>query len=139
MQIITNFFQCLEWHCVKIVVIWSFSCPYFPAFGLNTDHKNSEYGLFLHSVTIRNFVTKQNISNCNLEIIQHSMNFVIFGTTRREMNVFLILFSLWIKCIAFLAFCNFQTNAENNTILFKTYCNSLPGRPRTFAQKTCLH
>ena len=24
-------------HCVKSVVIWSFSGPYFPAFGLNTE------------------------------------------------------------------------------------------------------
>ena len=25
-----------EWHCVKSVRIWSYSGPYFPAFGLNT-------------------------------------------------------------------------------------------------------
>ena len=36
-------------HCVKSVRIWSFSGPYVPAFGLNTDQKNSEYGHFLHS------------------------------------------------------------------------------------------
>ena len=24
-------------HCVKSVRIWSYSVPYFPAFGLNTD------------------------------------------------------------------------------------------------------
>ena len=34
---------------VKSVRIWSFSGPYFPAFGLNTDQKNSEYGQFLLS------------------------------------------------------------------------------------------
>ena len=36
-------------HCVKSVRIWSFSSPYFPAFGLNTDQENSEYGHFLSS------------------------------------------------------------------------------------------
>ena len=30
--------------------IRSFSCPYFPAFGLITDQKKSEYELSLHSV-----------------------------------------------------------------------------------------
>ena len=52
-------------HCMKSVRIWSFSSPYFPAFGLNkrdteylsvfspnavnTDQKNSEYGQFSRS------------------------------------------------------------------------------------------
>ena len=33
-------------HCVKSVHIRRFSGPYFSAFGLNTDHRNSEYGHF---------------------------------------------------------------------------------------------
>ena len=33
-------------HCVISVRIRSFSGPYFSAFGLNTDQKNSEYGHF---------------------------------------------------------------------------------------------
>ena len=33
----------LDWHCVKNVLIRSFSGAYFPAFGLNTE----KYGLFL--------------------------------------------------------------------------------------------
>ena len=36
-------------HSVKSVRIRSFSGPCFPTFGLNTDHKNSEYGLFSRS------------------------------------------------------------------------------------------
>ena len=36
-------------HCVKSVRIRSFSGPYFPAFGLNTDQNNSEYEHFLRS------------------------------------------------------------------------------------------
>ena len=40
-----------EAHCVKSVRIRSYSSPYFPAFGLNTDQNNSEYGHFLHSGT----------------------------------------------------------------------------------------
>ena len=36
-------------HCVKSVRIWSYSGPYFPAFRLNTDQNNSEYGHFLRS------------------------------------------------------------------------------------------
>ena len=43
-------------HCVKSVRIRSFSGPYFPAFGLNTNHKNSEYGHFLRGVTSHNFL-----------------------------------------------------------------------------------
>ena len=35
---------------VKNVGIWSFSGPYFLAFGLNTDQKNYEYGHFSRSV-----------------------------------------------------------------------------------------
>ena len=36
-------------HCVKSGRIQSFSGPYFPAFGRNTDQNNSEYGHFLRS------------------------------------------------------------------------------------------
>ena len=39
-------------HCEKSVRIRSFTYPYFPAFGLNTDQKNSEYGHFSHSVSL---------------------------------------------------------------------------------------
>ena len=34
----------VDYHCVKRVRIRSFSGSYFPALGLNTDQKNSEYG-----------------------------------------------------------------------------------------------
>ena len=34
-------------HCVKSVHIRSYSGPYFPAFGLNTDQNTSEHGHFL--------------------------------------------------------------------------------------------
>ena len=34
---------------MKSVRIGNFSGPYFPAFELNTDHKNSEYGHFSRS------------------------------------------------------------------------------------------
>ena len=50
-------------HCLKIICIWRFSGPHFPAFELNTerffvfirmrentDQKNSEYAHLLHSV-----------------------------------------------------------------------------------------
>ena len=40
-------------HCVKSVRIRSYSGPYFPAFGLNTDQYNSEYGHFLRSSCYR--------------------------------------------------------------------------------------
>ena len=33
-------------HCIKIVDIRSYSGPYFPAVGLNSDQNNSEYGHF---------------------------------------------------------------------------------------------
>ena len=42
--------NCTELYCVKGVRIWSFSGPYFPAFGMNTNQKNSEYGRFLCNV-----------------------------------------------------------------------------------------
>ena len=41
-------------HCVKIVHIQSFFCPYFPALRLNTDRKNSEYGHFSRSGGLSN-------------------------------------------------------------------------------------
>ena len=37
--------------CVKSVRIWSYSGPYLPAFGLNTDQNNSEFRQFLCSVS----------------------------------------------------------------------------------------
>ena len=54
------------YHCVKSVRIRGYSGPYFPAFGLNMDQNNSEYGHFLCNeqqaggflcgvLTIRNF------------------------------------------------------------------------------------
>ena len=39
----------LEGHCAKSLRIWSFSDPYFPAFGINADQKNSEYEHFSSS------------------------------------------------------------------------------------------
>ena len=36
-------------HCVKSARVWSFCGSYFPAFGMNTDQKNSEYGHFSRS------------------------------------------------------------------------------------------
>ena len=36
-------------HTVRSVSNWSFSGPYFPAFGLDMDKKNSEYGHFSRS------------------------------------------------------------------------------------------
>ena len=39
-------------HCVKSVRIRSFSTSHFPAFGINMDQKNSEYGHFSRSVTL---------------------------------------------------------------------------------------
>ena len=38
-------------HCVKRVCILGFSSPYFPAFGLNTNQKNFEYGYLSRSKT----------------------------------------------------------------------------------------
>ena len=37
---------------VKRVLIRSFSGPYFPAFGLNTEHKNSENEQFSRIITL---------------------------------------------------------------------------------------
>ena len=40
-------------HCMKSVRILSFSGPHFPAFALNADQKNSEYGHYLGSAIFR--------------------------------------------------------------------------------------
>ena len=40
-------------HCLKSVRIWSCSGPYFPAFGLNRDQNNSEYGRFLQITWVK--------------------------------------------------------------------------------------
>ena len=44
---VKSFFNSIEWyfyiqHCVKSVRIWSFSAPYFPTFGLNTERNDAE-------------------------------------------------------------------------------------------------
>ena len=45
--IFQNFIK--QQHCVKRVRIQGYSGPYFPAFELNRDQNNSEYGHFLRS------------------------------------------------------------------------------------------
>ena len=40
-------------HCVKSVRIQSYSGPYSPTFGLNTDQNNSKYEHFSHSGSVR--------------------------------------------------------------------------------------
>ena len=66
-----------EYHGVKGVYIWSFSSPYFSAFGLNTeryspysvqmrrntDQKNSEYGHFSHSVYLNQYEMRANTNS----------------------------------------------------------------------------
>ena len=42
--------QVIGFHSMKSVHIRSYSGLYFPAFGLNSDQNNSEYGHFLRSV-----------------------------------------------------------------------------------------
>ena len=58
--------------------IRSFSGPYFPEFGLNTDQKNSEYGHFSCRCYrwIATFPSKQNFF-CVVELQKQRMNFVI--------------------------------------------------------------
>ena len=41
--------NCREIYCMKSVHIRSYSGPHFPAYGLNTDQNNFEYGHFLCS------------------------------------------------------------------------------------------
>ena len=49
-------------HCVKSVRILSYSGPYFPAFGLNTELNNSEYGPFLRgNQPVTNFPIKADL------------------------------------------------------------------------------
>ena len=47
-------------HCTKSVRIWSFSGPYFPAFELNTDQKNSNMDTF-HAVIVTHGLTDPEI------------------------------------------------------------------------------
>ena len=42
-----------EYHCVKIVRIWSCSCPYFPAFGLNAERYSVSLRIQSDSVSLR--------------------------------------------------------------------------------------
>ena len=51
---------------MKDVRIWNFSGPYFPAFGLNTDQKNSKYGDFLRSVRLKCLGTLDDQANGDL-------------------------------------------------------------------------
>ena len=45
-ETIDNFNHCVDVSTAWKVSVWKFSGPYFPAFGLNKDQKNSEYRLF---------------------------------------------------------------------------------------------
>ena len=45
-------YQFDDQHCMKKDHIRSYSHPYFPAFGLNTDQSNSEYGHVLCSASV---------------------------------------------------------------------------------------
>ena len=42
---IKEIFRVNDKHCVKSVRIWSFSGPYFPAFGLNTERYGVSFGI----------------------------------------------------------------------------------------------
>ena len=42
-------------HCIKSARIWSYSGLYLPAFGLNTDQINSEYGTFYVEKSTKKF------------------------------------------------------------------------------------
>ena len=42
-------------HCGESIRIRSYFGQYFPAFGLNTDQNNSEYGHFLRSASFNTF------------------------------------------------------------------------------------
>ena len=43
-MVILDLLSILTTNCVKSVRIRNYSGPYFPAFGMNTDQNNSEYG-----------------------------------------------------------------------------------------------
>ena len=47
-----NLGDILPVHCVKSFRNRSYSGPYFPAFGLNTEQNNCEYGQFSHGSCI---------------------------------------------------------------------------------------
>ena len=53
-------------HCVNSVRLRSYSLPYYPAFGLNTDQKNPEYG---HLSRSDSFETKNSSANIKKERI----------------------------------------------------------------------
>ena len=61
-----EFFHSDVIHSVKTVRIRSYSGPYFPAFGLNTDQNNSEYGHFSRSDYFCIFISDPVFKNlCN--------------------------------------------------------------------------
>ena len=88
-------------HCVKSVRIWSYSAPYFPAFGLNADQNTSEYGHFLRS-TNKSFPIR--ISSVNMTKLE--------GNWRSH--------SLKKSLIKFFAQCIFKLS------LRKLYCANAP-------------
>ena len=49
---LSHVLSCLQ-HCVKNIRIRSYSDPYFPAVGLNTDQNNSKYGHFSRSASFQ--------------------------------------------------------------------------------------
>ena len=83
-------------HYLKSVRIRSYSGPYFPAFELNTDKNNSEYGHFLCSVSelFSSDVSLRGqykyiafiIFLCRILIISHKMLIITGVSNGKQMN-----------------------------------------------------
>ena len=72
-------------------------CPYFPAFGLNMDQKNSEYGHFLRNLAIDFYILTKSITSCNKKLLQISLNtqqrIVIFTDEDCNLHILVLLIS----------------------------------------------
>ena len=76
---------------VKSVSIRSYSGPYFPAFGQNTDQNNSEYGHFLRSESCLEFSAHQylySLSDFELMSRRHLPGFTVIKSVENQVNSF---------------------------------------------------
>ena len=112
-------------HCVESVRIWSYSGPYLPTFGLNTDQNNFEHGHFscsekYSSVRMNTSWSCYITSNCFTRVLNVRILWFIWG----KMQVY-----YFPKC--FMRFSNFSSavsfslsNLVNITNIWLAFCLS---------------
>ena len=95
-------------HCMKNVRVWSFSGPYFPAFGLNTER----YGIFLRIQTECSKIWTRKTPNADaFQAATSSLNFSL--TNELSLQVVKLIPDIMLHAL-FIISNNFISNAKLN-------------------------